>query len=85
MVPARNGRLFPQPTASSIPILLLVHKRTLYLEPSLRLYQHVRGESRRAMLAAAKLCVPVPARLVGRTRLCGACEREAECVMWRQS
>ena len=37
-VPARGGVVFAAPGASAIPIVLLVHTRTLYLEPALRLY-----------------------------------------------
>ena len=42
-VPSRNAARFPPPSATAIPILLLVHDRTLYLEPALRLYSRVNG------------------------------------------
>ena len=38
---ARNAARFPPPPAAAIPILLLVHSRTLYLEAALRLYGRV--------------------------------------------
>jgi len=43
MMPTRNVEYFPVPAQSAIPIILLVYKRTMYLEAALRLYSVVRG------------------------------------------
>ena len=42
-MPARNAALYPTGATSAIAILLLVHERTMYLEPALRLYSRVHG------------------------------------------
>ena len=69
-MPARNAMIHPAPKPIAIPILLLVHKRTLYLEPALRLYARVRGIEGTTLVVSHQGTNPAVWALIEAVRFC---------------
>ena len=69
-IPARNVHRHPLPKPTAIPILLLVHERTTYLEPALRLYARVRGINSTTLVVSHHGVDPAVFGLVEAVRFC---------------
>jgi hypothetical protein len=69
-MPARNAGTYPKPSATSIPILILLSETTPYLESTLRLFDRVKGINSTTLVASHQSTNKAVWKLVESVRFC---------------